>query len=298
MISLAMSRRALAGALLSLAAGAAALFHPRGVRAQQVVAFDVTYTASTETTHDAHFDVQPPADLPANWVSPVDYASGTVHIHQEVTSKPSNKDTMVDICFDGDLEGYGCIGTDLYTDVGTHDTTASLKEMWQYDKVAWTKKRTLFQLIVKDRDNNNGGNPVTDYMPTTMRIVLTVVAQGGTYVPPGPAAAGDAGAVSDADIGNGDGAAGGGPGEPVRDAAVGTGNEAGVIVTPPPSDAMTPLGSGPSADSGSTGARGQTSGDSGDSGGCSVARLRPRLPAELGAMALLAGLCFRRRRVR
>ncbi|HEY2902114.1 MAG TPA: hypothetical protein VGL59_16145, partial [Polyangia bacterium] len=162
--------------VVCLAAGAA--------QAQQIVAFDVTYTASTTTTKDAHFDVKPRADQPADWASPINYSTGTVYIHQEVTSKPSVQDTMVDICFDGDLEGYGCIGTDFYTTTGVHETVEKMSTMWQYNKVAWNKKRTLFQLIVKDRGNHNGGLPVTDFMPTTMRIVLTVVPTGGTYVPP------------------------------------------------------------------------------------------------------------------
>jgi len=139
-------------AVLCLAAGAA--------RAQQIVAFDLTYTASTTTTHGAHFDVKPMADQPANWVSPINYSAGTVYIHQEVMTKPSAQDTMVDICFDGDLEGYGCIGTAFYTTTGVHETVEKMSTMWQYNMVAWTKKRTLYQLIVKDRGNHNGGLPI------------------------------------------------------------------------------------------------------------------------------------------
>src|SRR5439155_26865598 len=138
-----------------------------------------------------------------SWKTPIDYHAGTVYIHQEVMTKPSNLPTMIDICFDGDLEGYGCIGTDLYTDVGVHETVAKLSTMWQYGKVAWDKKRTLYQLVVKDKNNVNGGNPKSAFMPTKMRIVLTVVPPGGTYVPPpaSPAAPGDGGAAPVADAG-------------------------------------------------------------------------------------------------
>jgi hypothetical protein len=164
----------------------------------QMVAIDVTYEANSTTTHDAHYDVKPMADQPANWRSPVDYAGGTVYIYLDVMTKPSNLDTMIDVCFDGDKEGYGCIGTDLYKDVGVHETTAKLSTMWQYNKVAWTQKRSLFQLVIKDKNNTNGGNPKSSFLPTKLHMVLTIVPPGGTYVPPvaKPAPPGpDAGAV-------------------------------------------------------------------------------------------------------
>jgi hypothetical protein len=255
----------------ALSAAGLAMLISAPARAQQVIVFDVTYTASTQTTQDAHYDVPPPANLPDNWVSPIDYAHGTVYIHQEVATKPSNKATMVDVCFDGDLPGYGCISTDLYTDPGVHETVAPLTTMWQYDQVAWTQRRTLFQLIVKDTNNNNGGIPQADYMPTTMRIVLTVVAPGGTYVPPPPSSSSaDSGAETEggttADAGPGGSGNEGGTSASDSGAAVdapsGQGNDSGTVneggaATPPPS---------PDAGGGSPPSHAVTSG----SNGCSV----------------------------
>ena len=39
---------------------------------------------------------------------------------------PSKRNTAITICFDGNLEGYGCIATGSYTDVGNYDTTRAL----------------------------------------------------------------------------------------------------------------------------------------------------------------------------
>ena len=54
---------------------------------------------------------------------------------------------------------YGCIGTDLYTDVGVHETVAKLSTMWQYGKVAWDKKRTLYQLVEEEQQRQDGSAP-------------------------------------------------------------------------------------------------------------------------------------------
>jgi hypothetical protein len=182
----------LLGGLLLLAPGAA-------LAQGQLLVFDVSYEANSMTTHNAHYDVKPLPDQPANWKSPIDYTAGTAYMHLEVMTKPSDLPTQIDVCFDGDLAGYGCISTDLYTTTGVHETVAKLSTMWQFDKVAWTKKRTLYQLVIKDKNNVNGGNPPTAFLPTKVRMVFTIVPPGGTYVPPtaGTMAA-DAGAAVDA----------------------------------------------------------------------------------------------------
>jgi MYXO-CTERM domain-containing protein len=177
---------------------------PLAAQAQQTVAFDKVYQATG--SNNFHFDVKPAPDQPASWVSPVDYSKGTVYIHQEVFTKPSNRDTVVDICFDGDLAGYGCIDTLPYKTTGVHETMKPLNAntMYQYGKVAWTKKRTLFQLVIKDPalGGTPGGKPATDFVPSDMRIVLTVVAPGGTYTPPAPMSPVDGGEAPPADAGS------------------------------------------------------------------------------------------------
>jgi MYXO-CTERM domain-containing protein len=180
-------------------------FWPSAALAQQMVVFDEVYTAVEKEPGGSsfHHSVKPSPSQPANWVSPVDYSKGTVYIHQEVMTKPSMRTTQIDICFDGDLAGYGCINTAAYTTTGVHETVKPLTSMWQYDKVAWTRKRTVFHLVIKDPalGGTPGGKPASDYVPSTMRIVLTIVPPGGAYVPPTPAAAVDGGgAPEDASV--------------------------------------------------------------------------------------------------
>jgi hypothetical protein len=184
---------------LALVLGTAAVAAPGTAHAQQMVAFDVVYTAElndgTVKGETFHHLVKPAADQPANWTTPVNYAKGTAYIHLEVMSKPSARPTIITVCFDGDLEGYGCIDTKSYTTVGVHDTTSAMTSTWQYGKIAWTKKRTEFHLVIKDPalGGTQGGKPASDFVPSVMRIVLTIVPPGGTYVPPAPLATVDGG---------------------------------------------------------------------------------------------------------
>jgi hypothetical protein len=76
--------------------------HARSARAEQVVLVDVTYDHSAETTKDSHYRLKPPAAAPRNWRAPVDYASGTAHVHLEVMTKPSTAGTKFQICFTGE----------------------------------------------------------------------------------------------------------------------------------------------------------------------------------------------------
>jgi hypothetical protein len=174
----------------------------------QLVAFDVVYTAEmydgTVQGETFHHLVKPAPTEPASWLSPVDYAHGTVYIHQEVMTKPSMRNTIITICFDGDLAGYGCIDTKTYTTTGEHETVAPITSTWQYGKIAWGKRRTEYHLVIKDPalGGTQGGKPASDYVPSKMRIVMTIVPPGGKYVPPAPLSGGegsDGGAAPAAD---------------------------------------------------------------------------------------------------
>ena len=120
--------------------------------------------------------------------------------------KPSKRNTTITICFDGNLEGYGCITTAAYTDVGTYDSKHVLPTAtWQYNQIAWNRRRQEYHLVVKDPalGGTPGGRPASDYVPTKMRVVMTVVPAGGTYTPPpgGASPAADGGAAPDARTG-------------------------------------------------------------------------------------------------
>ncbi|HXU82573.1 MAG TPA: MYXO-CTERM sorting domain-containing protein [Polyangia bacterium] len=287
--------------LLALAAApATALAQP-----PNLVAFDIVYSAEmydgTVQGETFHHLVKPAPTEPASWTSPVDYAHGTVYIHQEVMTKPSMRNTIITICFDGDLAGYGCIDTKTYTTTGVHETVAPITSTWQYGKIAWGKRRTEYHLVIKDPalGGAQGGKPASDYVPSKMRIVMTIVPPGGKYVEPPPlgeggpdggAAPADAGAPgadaasTTADAGAAPDAATTDP-TPSPDAATTKPTKADAATTPPKAD--------PQPEDPGTGGSGGGTRPASKSGGCTLGGGSPTA----GSLLLLAlALGFRRRR--
>jgi hypothetical protein len=201
--------------------------------ADQFVMTDVTYEHSAATTTDSHYRVPRPNNTPANWRSPIDYASSTVYTHIEVLTKPAGDAPSVwVICFEG--TGYACYWSPVYrTGPTTLDFSFKFPDFFQYTAIDWTKPIYNTALILKDDMNvkvapeNVGAARAALYMPTRVRIVVTVVSPGGTYVPPLPGDAGvmlaDAGprdpgdAGSSADAGAGDAGPAQHPLDPPRD---------------------------------------------------------------------------------
>ena len=207
---------------------------PDLARAEPFTFFNIEYEATTQNTSDAHFDVRSPQYMltqPNNWRAPIDYTQGTVYIEQDVLTKPSQLDTQVDICFIS-TGGYGCRSTVFYKTTGRVTTMRPANSFYQFNQINWNTRINLVQLIVKDRNNTNGGNPRASFMPTRMRIAMTFVPMGDTYaLPPGfaPAGGGDGGATVDA------GASDAAP-SPPADAAAPTPPDA----VPPAPPTMTP----------------------------------------------------------
>ena len=272
---------------------------------EQLVAFDIVYDAveydGTVQGEKFHHLARPAPTEPASWVTPVPYYKGTVYIHQEVMTKPSARNTIITICFDGDKAGYGCIDTKTYTTTGVHETVAPITSTWQYGAIDWAKRRSEYHLVLKDPGlgGTPGGKPVSDFVPSRMRIVMTIVPPGGKYTPPPPLGdSGDGGAApTDAGAPSADAAS------VPADAAAGTPDAA--TTTPPPSPdaapgkpttkpdaASTPPAPEPDPD---TGGSGGGSRPAAKSGGCSIGGGSPAA-ASLLLLALVAQL--RRRRSR
>ena len=198
-----MSRTSPFRLVVAVAGGVVALGWSASGRAEQFTFFNFEYEATTQNTQDAHYNARPPQHAftqPDSWRAPIDYTRGTVHIEQDVLTKPSNLDTQVDICFVSAGGRYGCRSTEFYKTTGRVTTVRPASSFYQFNQINWDTKINLVQLIVKDRNNTNGGNPKTAFMPTRMRIAMTFVSMGDTYrAPPGFAAiAGDGGATTDA----------------------------------------------------------------------------------------------------
>jgi uncharacterized membrane protein YgcG len=239
---------AVVGALVGLFVGAPA-------RAEQIVLFDITYTHTN--ANDSHHSISGAAlKQPDNWTSPIDYSKGTIHFYQEVMTKPSDKPTIIDFCLIS-ARDYGCIETFIYTHVGLHETMRSMAggDVDKRNVIDFTQKMRSIQMVLKTPAPTwiNGGRPQSDYLPSMMRFVATLVSPGGTYTKPAPTAG----------FNPGDGGAGAAPadagGSPTTDAAApGTGGSGGAG------------GSGGSGGSSGTGGGG-SAGSGGDGGSTDAA---------------------------
>lgn len=222
-------------------AACAALLVAAPARAEQFVMADVTYEHSTTTTTDSHYYAHRPASAPGNWKSPIDYTAGTAYTHIEVFTKPAGDAPSVwVICFEGS-PGYACYWSPVYrTAPTTLDFTFPVKDFVLLGNgiIDWTHPIPRTALILKDDKNvkpapeNVGPARAALYLPTRVRIVVTIVSPGGTYVPPAPsrpdAGIVDAGndATADARV---DAAGDTGPKDAVADAPVDAGVTADVI---------------------------------------------------------------------
>jgi hypothetical protein len=158
--------------------------------ASQVVVTEVTYTHSATTTSDSHLRVDPLPGTPSNWVSPIDYSHGTAVVRLEVFSKPTNTPTRFQICFEA-TPNYACTDqAPAYTTTGVYTWTTQFTNFYQYSLVDWSQGTNRVALILKDTNNvkpapeNVGATVSAMYMPTDLRVTVTLVSPGGTYVPP------------------------------------------------------------------------------------------------------------------
>ncbi len=310
----------LVGALAGLLAAAPA-------RAEQIVLFDITYTHTN--ANDSHHSISGAAlNQPANWTSPIDYTKGTIHFYQEVMTKPSTKPTIIDFCLIS-ARDYGCIETFIYTHTGLHETVRSMAggDVDKRNVIDFTQRMRSIQMVLKTPAPTwiNGGRPQSDYLPSMMRFVATLVSPGGTYMKPAATPgfnSGDGGAAAspaDAGVspttdaaapgtggssgsggsgGTGGGGGGGGSGGSggstdavvVADAATGTTTPPS---QPPAVDAAAPSNPPPrppTPSPGSGGQSGSTGGKSSVAGGCSMGGDAASEVAPLLGLLLLAGI--------
>ncbi|HEY0711419.1 MAG TPA: hypothetical protein VGF45_02005, partial [Polyangia bacterium] len=127
--------------LLGLVAAAFLLVSARAQesRAEQFVLFDATFDYTWEDAINAkpsksHFYVNEGnflnKDRPKNWLSPVDYRNGTLHVRAEVFSKPPGTQTTGwTLCYISS-GGYGCADTDYYRSTGVFEREVKMTSFW------------------------------------------------------------------------------------------------------------------------------------------------------------------------
>jgi len=287
-------------------------------QAAQVVVMDQTWVHGPDMP-DSHFRVPPMDGTPGNWVTPVDYSQGSAWVYLEVHSKPTLEPTRFQVCFEA-TPTYACTDQSPdYTEVGVYEWETPFANFYQGDMVDWTLGTNKLACILKDTMN---GKPSADnvgpeiaalFMPTEVRMVVTLVEPGGVYEPPTPTGEGTTGGESS----TGDATTGGledtgdagttSTGETTTGATTGTPattDASGTTGTPgDPGDPTTggpPPTTGPASDAGgeSTGAAQDTS--TGAGCGCATGPDSARAPAlmdtmMIGMMIGMLGLTRRRR---
>lgn len=167
--------------------------------ADQFVLFDVTFNytkeqADTSKPNPSHYYVK--GDMlnknrPANWLSPVDYRNGTVHVRLEVLEKPpGGEPTTWSVCYmpnKGQNHGYGCIGTGVYTEAGVYEKDIAMTSFWQNDDILWDQGIREMHLVIKDNSGGKGhAHKRADsekFFPTKIRMTLIQVSAGAKYDP-------------------------------------------------------------------------------------------------------------------
>ncbi len=215
----------------------AALVSPTLAAADQFVAMDQTWEHTPDLA-DSHYRVKPSAETPANWTSPVDYSDGTAWVYLEVQTKPTEEETKFQVCFEA-TPTYACTAqSPTYTTTGTYEWPTPFADFWSppNEYVDWSQGVNKLANILKDTMNNKpsadnvGEATAALYMPTRVRMVVTIVSAGGTYVPPTPTGEGGGGGGGAGPIGGGGAGAanqGGAPAEPAGGSAAGVGGIGG-----------------------------------------------------------------------
>jgi hypothetical protein len=277
-------------------------------RAAQFVVFDATWE-HTANIPDSHYYPNLRAGLPANWVAPVNYSTGTAYVHLEVLTKPTRTLTRFQVCFEG-TPTYACTAqSEPYATTGVLSWGTAFSALWVPPSTTmnWTQGVDKVAVILKDTENNKpsadnvGDAEAARYMPTRVRMVVTVVTQGSTYVPPGPYDAGapakDSGTDARSDAGapakdsgtdaHSDAEADASPGLD-RDASADAPDSTGV---PNPADSSADSSEAKDAGVSST-PGGAKRANNGDDDGCSFASAPPSGSSQVVALGLvvLAGL--------
>lgn len=174
----------------------------RAAHAKQIIVAEAEYTHSAQTTQDSHYRVEPTPETPPDWTQPVDYAHGSVHVRLEVKTKPTATPTRYQVCFEM-KQSYCCTEqAPSYTTAGTYEWDTPVEQLWRPGPVDFAQGIARSALILKDTNNlkpapENVGEATSNlYMPTELRVIVTLVSSGDAYSngdEPDPAGGGEGG---------------------------------------------------------------------------------------------------------
>lgn len=228
---------------IGLAAAGLIALTPSVAHAEQFLLFDATFTYTWEdainaTPSKSHFYVKESNFLnkqrPLNWVSPVNYRTGKVHIRLEVLEKAAGGQSQGwGLCYVGNAGSYGCPYTDYYTGVGVYERDVKMDSFYNNATIDWSKGIKQVDLVYTI--NNSGQGHVHFFpdlkektTPTKVRITLVQLSEGSTYDPSIlPGGSGGAGGASGA--GGSSGSAGASSAGSAGTVSAGAGGSAGSV---------------------------------------------------------------------
>lgn len=229
--------------LAALAAGALVGLSPKASHAEQFTLFDVTFNftwqdAINSTPSKSHYYVKSDklnAQRPTNWMAPIDYRTGKVHIYLEVLEKPAGGQKQGwALCYVGG-GSYGCPYTKYYTEKGVYESEVDMTSFYNNATIDWTKGITEVDLVYTINDSGQGHVHFFPELqdkttPTKVRIAMVQVSKGSTYDPSKlPSTGGGTGGSGGAGgLGGAGGGASGGTGGAAGASAGGAGGAAGL----------------------------------------------------------------------
>ncbi|HEX3694145.1 MAG TPA: hypothetical protein VH374_02055 [Polyangia bacterium] len=171
----------------------------RESRADQFILMDamITYTwddAENAKPDKSHFYVNDKnfmnKNRPINWLSPIDYRNGVLHVRAEVFEKPPGTQTTGwTLCYIPNAgPSYGCADTTYYTATGVWEREVKMTDWWNNDQLDWTKGVKQLDMIYAINDSGSGH--VTNYpalmnltTPTRVRVTMVQISAGAKYDP-------------------------------------------------------------------------------------------------------------------
>ncbi|HVY31379.1 MAG TPA: hypothetical protein VHB79_32725 [Polyangiaceae bacterium] len=303
---------------------------PRLARAEQFILLDATFDytwedATNSSPSKSHFYVSDGNFLnkqrPKNWLSPVDYRNGTLHVRTEVFKKPAG-DQQVGwtLCYIPYSGGYGCADTTYYKSTGVFDRETKMTDWWNNSQLNWDQGVKQVDMIYAIDDSGSGH--ITNYpelkdltTPTRVRVTMVQVSAGSTYDPsiiPGIGAGGSGGAGAGGNsgssgaggtmmlpLGGTGGSASGGMGG-LLDMSGGSGGMPASSAGASSAGTSSSAGSSPVTATGAAGS-GNLSGtpagtaDTSNDAGCSMSSAPQDIASLSGALAALSALALVRR---
>src|SRR5258705_4947247 len=183
---------------ISVAAAALVATFAFEARGEQFVLIDATFDYTWDDAINAkpdksHYYVNEGNFLnknrPTNWLAPVDYRNGTLHVRAEVFKKPAGDQTTGwTLCYIANVGEYCCADTDYNRSTGIFERETKMTAFWNNDQIQWDKGIKQVDLIYAINDSGSGH--ITNYpalkdltTPTRVRITMVQVSAGATYDP-------------------------------------------------------------------------------------------------------------------